>query len=555
MKTTRREFLATTVGMLTMLPGTATENTRTDSGAPLRSIKFHGPRPTDPGGRMGLRNPERGWRIETVIAEPARKTFGPARHLVGKVAPVYEEDWWMLDAARFESFGLTLVQAYCYLTEFADRPISAEKLQWLQESFDNLRRRGLKAVLRFAYERDMGLKEGPTPDWILQHIDQLQPLLHRNLDVIYVLQAGFIGAWGEWHSAARIGADDYTARARIIKRLLEVLPPERMLQVRVPKYKRLALSQPVLDAFLEVGPGNAFSNIPAARIGFHNDGFLAGPSDGGTWPEGPLFGQPGNPEFDYMTRESAFVPVDGELFWADQGFDGQAAWGVGVDGLNAAVRMRLHHYSSFSLAHSYSEREGKPYSIDHWLSTPAAIDALRKAKMPLADGWFEDGFGQSVVRTQFEYLQDHLGYRLELQSALIPEQVKPGATFRVEIQLVNRGFSTLCNRRPVKLALVDSAGRVSQIAVNSCDPRQWQPFRPGDVEYQPLVHQIAWEGPLPADVQPGWHRIGLWLPDQAEPLRVDPRYAVRVANRDVPWWTDAHGQHGINILGVIEVVR
>ena len=83
----------------------------------------------------------------------------------------------MLDAERYEPFGLTLVQAYCYLTEFADRPISDEKLQLLQESFDNLRRRGLKAVLRFAYERDMGVKEGPTLDWILRHIDQLQPLL------------------------------------------------------------------------------------------------------------------------------------------------------------------------------------------------------------------------------------------------------------------------------------------------------------------------------------------------------------------------------------------
>ncbi|MBE7500322.1 MAG: DUF4874 domain-containing protein [Verrucomicrobiales bacterium] len=120
---------------------------------PTRLITYRGLRPTDPGGRLGLRNPERGWRIETVIAEPARKTFGPAHHLRSRVAPLYHEDWWMLDAGRFEPFGLTLVQAYCYLTEFADRAISEEKLALLQESLDNLRHRGLKAVLRFAYER------------------------------------------------------------------------------------------------------------------------------------------------------------------------------------------------------------------------------------------------------------------------------------------------------------------------------------------------------------------------------------------------------------------
>jgi hypothetical protein len=556
MKTTRREFLGTAAGAAGLAMLGAIELGReagAAESAPTRFIKYHGLRPTDPGGRLGLRNPERGWRIETVIAEPARKAFGPAHHLAGKVPPLYQEDWWMLDAGRFESFGLTLVQAYCYLTEFADRPISDQKLALLQESFNNLRRRGLKAVLRFAYERGIGVKEGPTLDWILRHIDQLQPLLRRNVDVIFVLQAGFIGAWGEWHSAARIAQDDYAAHAALIKRLLEVLP-ERMLQVRVPKYKRLALSQPALAAFVEVEEKSAFTKIAAARIGFHNDGFLAGPNDGGTWPESPLFGLPGNPEFDYMTRESPFVPVDGEMFWSDQAFDGKAARGKGVDGLNAAVRMRLHHYCSFSLAHSYSEREGKPYSIDHWLVTAITPGLLRQAAMPVAASWFEDGFGQPAVRTQFEYVQDHLGYRLELQSARLPEKVKNGVEFRVDVELVNRGFATLHNPRPVFLALLDRIGQVTELPVTAADPRQWQPFRPDDSEYKPIIHKITWTGPLPANVRPGWYQIGLWLPDAAGSLRLDPRYAIRVANRDVPWWTDPGGHYGINLLGVIEVV-
>ena len=557
MKTTRRGFLGTAAGFAGAAAlgniGSVLETKGAES-TPTRLIKYHGLRPTDPGGRLGLRNPERGWRIETVIAEGPRKTFGPAHHLAGKVSPLYQEDWWMLDAARYEPFGLTLVQAYCYLTEFADRLISEEKLRLLQESFDNLRRRGLKAVLRFAYERDMGLKEGPTLDCILRHIDQLEPLLRRNVDVVYVLQAGFIGAWGEWHSAAKIAQDDYATRAAIIKRLLAALPEERMLQVRVPKYKRLSLEHPALGAFVEVRGQNAFTKAPAARIGFHNDGFLAGPSDGGTWPESPLFGQPGNREFDYMTRESAFVPVDGELFWSDQGFDGKAARGKGVDGLNAAVRMRLHHYGSFSLAHSYSEREGKPYSIDHWLTAEITPESVSRAAMPVADRWFEDGFGELTRRTQFEYIQDHLGYRLELQSARIPEQVKAGSPFKLEIELINRGFSTLYNPRTVFLTLIDRSGKVTQLRAGGSDPRQWQPFRPGDTEYKAVVHRISWSGSLPSSAVAGSYQLGLWLPDSAESLGRDPRYAIRVANRDVPWWTDPHGQYGINLLGVIEVV-
>jgi len=96
--------------------------------------------------------------------------------------------------------------------------------------------------------------------------------------------------------------------------------------------------------------------------------------------------------------------------------------------------------------------------------------------------------------------------------------------------------------------------KVTELPVPGADPRQWQPFRPGDGEFKPIVHHIAWRGTLPTGGPPGGQQIGLWLPDAAESLHRDPRYAVRVANRDAPWWTDMRGQYGINVLGVVEVV-
>lgn len=521
-----------------------------------KTVSYHGIRPSDPGGRQGLRNPERGWRIETVIAEPHQNVFiGPAAHLKGHVPPIYQDDWWLLDAKRYAPFGLTLVQAYCYLSEYPDKPIPAEKLALLQRSLDELRRHGLKALLRFAYEKDVNVKYGPEPEWILKHIEQLQPILQKNADVIYVLQAGFIGAWGEWHSATHIPQDDYGSRAAVVKRLLEALSEDRMLQVRVPKYKRLALSQPILSAFQEVNQKTAFGKTPAARIGFHNDGFLAGPSHGGTWPEAPQFGEPGNPEYEYMTRESAYLPVDGELFWSDQGFDGKAAEGKGVDGLNAAIHLREHHYASFSLAHSYSEREGEAYSIDRWLGNPVDPNALRQAKMPIADGYFEDGLGRPVARTQFEYIQDHLGYRLELQGASFPSRIRPGDEFTVNVELINRGFSTLYNPRPVYITLIDLDGKVWEQAISGVDPRNWQPFKPGDDQFRPLRHTLTLKAKLPATIRAGWHQVGLWMPDASSSLRLEPRYAVRVANRDVVWWTDAEGRYGINVLGTLQIAE
>ncbi len=523
----------------------------------LQTVTYHGIRPTDPYGRVGLRNPERGLRIESVVSEPADRSFGPANHLRGKLPPVYNEDCWLLDAKKFEPFGLTLVQAYCYLTDYDDRPIPQEKLDLLQKTLDNMRKNGLKAVLRFAYERNTKLTAGPKLPWILRHLDQLEPIIRRNTDVIYVLQAGFIGAWGEWHSAAHIAHNDYKARAAVVKKLLDVLPNDRMTQVRVPMYKQRVLEQTAFRdfEFEEVNAENAHCGRPAARIGLHNDGFLAGPSDGGTWPKGPHYGNPGNLGFDYMTRESPYLPIDGEMFWSDQGFDGKAKSGKGVDGLNAAVRMRLHHYSSFSLAHSYSLKEGRNYSIDRWMATPLDVKDLEESKMPISDGYFRDAFDEPVSRTRFEYIRDHLGYRLELQQAILSKQVAPGDKLSVELKLINRGFSTLHNPRPVSLVLIGSDGKVVELKVPAADPLTWQPFDPQDTEYRPITHKIHTEIELPRDLSPGHYSLGLWLPDAYESLRLDPHYAIRLANRDTLWWTNEKGQYGVNLLATVQVTE
>ena len=514
----------------------------------MREVRFHGIRPMDPGGRDGLRNPERGLRTEAVIGEPAGAPyFSPSANVQGALPGVYSDLRWLLDAQNYESFGLTLAQSYCYLDQYCDKPIPPEKLDCLRHSLDLMRQAGLKALLRFAYEKEMNVPPGPTLPVILNHLDQLAPILRDYADVIYVMQAGFVGAWGEWHSSAHQIEKDPAQLAAVVKKLLEVLPATRMTQVRVPKYKRWVLSEPAFNAFQEVNAASAFSGVPAARIGFHNDGFLAGKTCGGTWTEEPLFSNPGNPEFDYMTRECPYVPVDGELFWSD--IDGR------VDGLQAAVRMRLHHYSSFSLAHSYSGKEGRYLGMDAWMDAPLSAEQARAAALPISSGYFEDQTGGAVPRTQFEYIRDHLGYRIELQGARFPARAVPGATMAVDIELVNRGFSTLLNPRPVYVVLAGLDGRIALRHKTAADPRSWQPYDPNDPACTPLTHLVHAEVPLPPDFAPGDYLLGVWLPDGDARLEHDARYAVRVANRDAPFWRGPDGDTGVNVLGALAVSR
>ncbi len=531
-------------------------------GADLQTCTYHGIRATDPEGRIGLRNPERGWRTEAVFAIlPGTMVNSGAHHILQRLPKVYDEDLWILDAQRHSPYGLTIVQTYCYLDDWRDGPISQEKLDALQKSFDSIRACGFKTLLRFAYEWGT-MKNGARPERILEHIDQLAPIIKKNADVIYVMQAGFIGAWGEWHSAQFIPMDDLKSRAVILKRVLEILPEGRMTQVRVPRYKSEILKSDTFNAFEEVNEKTAFSNRASARIGFNNDGFLAGPTDGGTWPEKPHFGFPGNPQFDYMTRESAYLAVDGELFWSDQGYDGSNPRKKGVDGLLAAVRLRDHHYTTFSIAHSYSVREGNNFSIDYWLSTPITKEELTKFNMPLSDGWFEDNFGNSVRRTQFEYIMDHLGYRIELQKAIFPKKMNLNESFTFDISLINRGFATLVNPRTVYLVLIDSDKKAYSFRIKA-RVQTWQPFDPKDRQCKPLLHTVRGEVNPGKEFKPGWYKVGIWLPDESPSLRNDARYAVRFANRDTFWWTEqrlidqnntSQGPSGINVIGAVEIL-
>lgn len=519
-------------------------------GAEVSVARFHGLRPTDPGGRSGLRNPERGLRTESYVAQmEGGHVFTPwelAAHLRGRLPMGYAPQNWRMDVERFAEDGLTVGQFYIYLTDYAARPLDEPVLRRIQSELDGMRRAGVKALLRFAYETTNDHPtNGPTLKQVLGHMDQLQPLIQRNKDVIYVLQAGFIGAWGEWHNATHIRTDE--DRAAILKRLLALAPPDRSLQIRYVPYKTRLLPLITGHPYAPLDAARAYGGSPEARIGFHNDGVLAGPSHGGSFGTGV----PGDPLFDVMTRESPWVPVDGELFWADQGWNGKETKGNQLRGGDAARYLRLHHFTTFSIAHSYSEREGDLFSIDRWRSEPVKKEDLLAAKLPAADSWFEDAFGQPVARVWFDYIRDHLGYRLEALEASWPRSAAPGAPWELTLKLVNRGFAAPVNVRPVVLLLIPRAGKPVEIPL-SADPRSWQPFTPGDSEFKPLSHEVCYGGAMPA-VAAGEYSVALWLPDAAPSLRNDPRYAIRLANRDTPWWTDDAGGFGANVLGVVKV--
>jgi len=452
-------------------------------------LTFSGLKPSST--RNGLRNPERGFRFE----------IGVGRIPEDMVQVKHIRDHWPFH--RYEADGVTVAQAYCYLTSFCDSEIPQKKLDALQADFDRARREGYKFLFRFAYEYSCEGKVGPTLERTLAHIRQLKDIVRKNADVIYVLQTGWVGLWGEFHTSFHKLDQDPDAVRQIVEAALDLLPDDRVTMMRCMRYKTAVLKSMGIER--EVTAGTAHTSAPEARIGFFNDGTLANFWDGGTFWDNP-YARPENPEFDRVVRESPFVPVDGELFWT-----GQYCLKEDADGIRAAMRFFQHHYTTFSLVHGFSELDQSTdrFSIDAWKVTPFTAELMHEYGLPYDPAYFDGSF-----RTAFEYIRDHLGYRIALKSARFTSEITAGEMFCAALTLENYGFAAPVNpRKPVFVFTKADGTVIERIAEN--DMRDW---RTGGI-------QLDFATDLPA----GEYELAIAFPDARESIADRTDYAIRLA--------------------------
>lgn len=269
---------------------------------------------------------------QTALADPVRIDF-PASD-ASLTNP--ERGFWKFAADDFlkvdpgelvsiRSQGLSLAYAIVRLDDYRDTPLPQTVLDALQHSFDLTRQAGLKVILRFSYNYPQtsseyeGAKDASLPV-VLDHIAQLGPVIAANADVIAVMQAGFIGAWGEAHTSSN-GLDSPAAKAAIRDALAAAIPAPLQIQWRYP-------------ADLLAWP-------PAARIrfGLHNDCFLSSDTDVGTYSE----------DADTRTRQRAQVATLTETtFFSGETCDAQPTE-IKIDCADALAESATFHLSALGL--------------------------------------------------------------------------------------------------------------------------------------------------------------------------------------------------------------
>ena len=516
-----RKFNLTILFLLALLPVLfAGQTTR---------IPYRGIYADDPNGTAGIYNPERGFRLEIAVDIAKKCDVWKPQEYPGIT------DYLESEINKYACDSVSLVQTYFYLHGYIGRQLPPEAFTTMDVYFNKLRQLGKKALLRFAYETEpMGtVSSGPTMEDMFRHMKQLKPYLEKNKDVILALQAGFIGAWGEWHSSKHnIESSDANKRI-ILEKICRMTPQDRVVQVRVPDYKNLLPKDS--EAY--------------RKTSFHDDFIVVDPH---RW-DGNM--HEGTPNFNQIVEEGAFMPVDGELPWGTWSMNKENGDANGwiIDGKKTARQLFLEHYTSLSVIHNYKER-GAPdkYSMMYWKETPISEEYLKEKHMPVSDGYFRKQDGSAAQRNAFEYVRDHLGYRLELQELQIDTlKHTDNHILNLSLTLINRGFSTLFNEHPVYFVLVDEHNQVKEFLTNA-DTNSFQPYRPGDKTYTPLIHTIKGQVTLPKTAN-GIYKLGLWIPDGSRQLQHLSRFAIRCANGDIPWWISPDRRYGINILTTLQV--
>lgn len=426
----------------------------------------------------GLRNPDRGFHVESTFL--IKKTgspqmYNPYNNPETEPSEVLKK--------RFAGYGntgtdhLVLSQQYIYLTEWVNSELDDIAIAGIRKILDTFRDSGYQAIVRFAYSWDdaHSISSQVQLDMVRKHIKKMsdEGIFDDYKGTIPVIETGFFGNWGEWAGAT------VEQRKGLIETLVETLPECISITMRYPEKESLGLADWEYSY----------------RIGYNNDFFTAGEHERA--PYNDFVG-----DDYYLVKEEAekynFYVV-GEI-----PYEGSGEWNLNaIISLPTVLKtLKAHRYSAFDIDQNYG------VNIISWRKTPVSRNKLNAYGILYDDSYFFNDKGEEVSRSAFEFIRDHLGYRLNIQKESTVSY-KSG-TLTYDIKLTNTGFATIVNPKKVALVVLDESGKiVSELPVDA-DTRGWIPCKKNDVF--PIVHSI--KGSVSASLGSGKYRVGLRIFDE-----------------------------------------
>lgn len=439
-------------------------------------------------------NPDRGYRTEMVLTIKEQKTgtetdwrtlcvsdgIESNRDKMQRLFDLY------LPGAIYKP---KLVIMYIGLGDYRDKDISEGALEILDLFFEQARkvkvkglfRIGYHGVIKYDHRRDETSKIElakicATEEIMLRHIDQLAPFIAKNKDAIHKLSSGFIGMGGEMAYGYQYPIVNYnTVITAVIEKLC--IPNGFYYSVRSPKYK--------LD-LLENDPDFKYADL----IGFNNDA-IWGEQENPNWNSGcwqinhngtreeekcEFLEHHANDWWSYCIKEGYKTPQSGEMLVNPSYIKGPGKDTVPT-GLEVIKELAHFRYNTMSQWHTLGENRGTDNVMQRWIEneqiTPEILD---NAGIQYDPSWFTNANGEEIYRNPYEFIRDHLGYKLEAQKAVVKGNVGKGASLNIALDLKNYGFSAAFCLKSGFAVLDDNYNVVS--TVEAGEPEKWYGLAP-----------------------------------------------------------------------------
>lgn len=427
-------------------------------------------------------------------------------------------------AAGGFSVGSTLTYRSYQFDSFRDTSLNDEMLLAIQTDMNTVREVGNKVILRFTYTADCCTPpfNDVTKEIIFMHLEQLESILIKNEDVIAVVQMGLIGPWGEQFYSDHFGdlengpvtPQHWLDRNAVIKKLLEVVPESRMVQVRAPYYKlRFTEGEEAHpESAKSLTAEEAFSGSDKARIAHHNDCILANSDD--YWTYNSFHTWPATSDTlnlkKYIADETKYLVFGGET--CPGGAQGEDVFSPYNDCISEGGN-----------AENYLKRFHTSFLNTSW-SGAVNGDWTNKC---IAD------------------IKRNLGYRFELKKGRFPTELINGKPFKISLDIENVGYASTYNYRSAELILRDSATQKAYRQKLDVDTRFW---------FSEEIQEITTLNIWPESIPKGVYQLYINFPDASSTIADRPEYAIRLAGlKDGKSVYDS--ETGWNLLGSGIVVK
>lgn len=469
---------------------------------------------------LGFGNPT---LVSRTYAESDDDVPNPERGLYKQIDYVFEGSLPDINQSDIEGFSGSLILPLFVLKDYRYENDLSPAIPRIKAILGAIRTAGKKAIVRFAYTQSSSSSTFDAPlVRMLSHISQLGTVFSEYTDVIYLVQCGFIGAWGEWHYTTTFRDPkapewpdysyydpargdsvkwylndqwyhttqvvDFQNRESVISTVLSAVPSSRQVALRKPAFKRMYRDAAHFESWTPLDRVSTGSSN--SRLSFHNDVYMIDDAD-----------QMGTFDTSFDTamwlQQSAYLAVGGET---------------------ATINSEMPRFQDYinyrnSLHVEDVVNNIKQYHISYMHEHPGSY---------MYQWWDTHEWLPEIMKA--------MGYRLWLSNLEIKgSSLSSGQKVNVSLTLQNTGAAPVINARPMKLVLLPNGGPATVLRPDLSSSSSF-----GDIR-EILAGQsktFVFDVILPKTLS-SKDRLAIWMPDadlNNQQLYNRSEYAIRLAN-------------------------